>query len=213
MMIMMMPGMQPMGHPGMAAMQLAMPPHMMGSPTAQQMGQKVGPNVVMMPMPAMPQVAPAGMMRPVDPAMVPETVGPTVVSMPQMMDPNQCAGRVSGDRFYDARTAYPANQQFFQPSPESSSSFREVCSPNYQSSEAYERYVKDIMNAEGDDFQFDWPRRGYTGHAQGNAEPMMADKTRLPESEVSTDEGAWSYASEPSNSGRWLNSSSLVLSP
>jgi hypothetical protein len=120
------------------------------------------------------------------------------------MDPTQYVARQPS-----SPTAYgyaPA-----QPFADSSPSFRDACSPNYQSSEAYERYVKDIMNAEGDDFQFDWPRRSPAG--QGSREVMMAEKTRLPESEVSTDEGAWSYASEQSNSGRWFNSSNLVMSP
>jgi hypothetical protein len=199
-MVMMMPqGM----HQGVPGMQFAMHPQMMGSPTAQ--GAKVGQQMMpmMMPMPGMPQVSPAGMVRQMTGhAALPETVGPTVV--PMAMDPNQYAGRPSG--MHDSGSAYPPMQQYFQPN-------AELGSPTGQSPQAYERYVKDIMNAEGDDFdfQFDWPaNRSRNNHyVQGSP----ADKTRMPESEVSTDEGAWSYASEPSNSGRWMNQSGLVLSP
>jgi hypothetical protein len=194
--------MMPQGMPqGVQAIPLAMPPHMMGG-SPQALNQKV----MMMPMPSMPQVAPGMERHSRNPfesahvAMLPETVGPTVVPMSYPMDPNQCAVRQPGAALgspYAASHAYPAEQP----------SFRDVCSPNYQCSEAYERYVKDIMNAEGDDFQFDWPRR------QPRGEVMMAEnKMRLNESEVSTDEGAWSYASE-SNSGRWFHSSGLVMSP
>jgi hypothetical protein len=195
MVVMMMPPTMPNGVCP-PAMQMAMHPQMLGAGSPQAMGQKV----VMMPMPAMQQAMQQGMQQ--VPRMVPETVGPAVMQPCYPMDPNQCAARQPG-----SPTAYAPTQQY---AAESSPSFRDVCSPTYQSSEAYERYVKDIMNAEGDDFQFDWPRRPQNHH-QG--EYMMAEKTRLPESEVSTDEGAWSYASEASNSGRWYNSPQLIMSP
>merc|ERR1719238_1426105 len=190
-----------------------MPPYMIANGTPQAMGGKVPPGhqVMMIPMPQMPQVAAPGMVR-MDrqsmdgSAMLPETVGPAVVQMPYPMDPNQCA------RQSPTSYGYAPTQQFADSSPYNrDTSMYSGSSPNYQSAEAYERYVKDIMNAEGDDFQFDWPRRGPAGH--GSRDVMMADKTRLPDSEVSTDEGAWSYASEASNSGRWFNSPNLVLSP
>jgi hypothetical protein len=54
--------------------------------------------------------------------------------------------------------AYPASPQHFQPAQPAQAqepqTFRDVCSPTYQSSEAYEQYVRDIMNADGDEFQF-----------------------------------------------------------
>jgi hypothetical protein len=188
MMIMMMPQTLPPGVSAMPhAMPLAMPPQMIGNGSPQAMGSKV----VMMPMPAMPQVR------------VPETVGPTVYPAGYPMDPNQCAPRQPG-----SPTMYTPTQQF---QADASPSFRDVCSPTYQSSEAYQRYVKDIMNAEGDDFQFDWHQPRYANPPRG--EVMMAEKTRFHESEVSTDSGSWSYASDASNSGRWYNSPGMVMSP
>jgi hypothetical protein len=214
MMVMMMPSAMPHAVPamhGMHGMPIAMHPQMVGSATPNNMGTKVAPRVIMMPMPGMPQVAGAGMVRPVDGAMLPEAVGPAVMQMQLPMDPTQYGGSPYGS---PGAAAYPTAQQSFHPNPDSSPSFREVCSPSYQSSEAYERYVKDIMNAEGDDFQFDWPTNRSKTYGQGSGEAMMVDKTRMPSSEVSTDEGAWSYASEPStNSGRWFNQSGLVMSP
>jgi hypothetical protein len=72
------------------------------------------------------------------------------------------------------------------------------------------------MNAEGDDFQFDWPQRprNHQDVMMPHGTIMMAEKTRMQDSaEVSTDESGWSYASEASNSGRWYNSPTLVMSP
>jgi hypothetical protein len=212
MMVMMMPSAmhQPV-HAMPHAMQFAMHPQMMGAASPTE-GGKVAPQVMMMPIPAMPQAMPAGMMRPMD-AQLPETVGPSVVSMPYPMDMNQYACRPAASP--TAGSEYARTPQFTDSSP----SFRDVCSPNYQSSEAYERYVKDIMNADGDDYQFDWPtNRPNTQQGHGNGATMMVDKTRMPESEVSTDEGsgrAWSYASEPSNQSRWFNTANgqMVMSP
>jgi hypothetical protein len=202
--VMMMPS--PM-HQQVQAMQFAMHPQMIGGATPETAGGKVAPQVMMMPIPAMPQVA--GMMRPMEAARLPETVGPAVVSMPYAMDMNQYACRPAATP--TAGSEYARSPQFADSSP----SFRDVCSPNYQSSVAYERYVKDIMNAEGDDFQFDWPTNRANTQGHGSGVTMMVEKTRMPESEVSTDEGAWSYASEPSNQSRWFNTvnGQLVLSP
>merc|ERR1719324_1372708 len=95
-------------------------------------------------------VTPGGV-RPVDAAMVPETVGPSVVSVHYPNAPNQFAGRPVGmpDAVGPADGAYPRQQQFFQQNAASSPTFRDVCSPTYQSADAYQQYVRDIMNADG----------------------------------------------------------------
>jgi len=54
----------------------------------------------------------------------------------------------------DAPGAYPQTPQAYQQNAASSSTFRDLCSPTYQSSAAYEQYVRDIMNADGDEFHF-----------------------------------------------------------
>jgi hypothetical protein len=181
----------------------------------------MGSKVVMMPMPMQqvrqmngatlpetvgPAVSQAGfaMVRQMNGAMLPETVGPAVSPTGYAMVDHPLANQMSAAR-QPGSPIYAQTQQFADSSP----SFRDVCSPTYQTGEAYERYVKDIMNAEGDDFQFDWPRTRPQNLPHGNV--MMAEKSRMPESEVSTDEGAWSYASDASNPTRWYNSQTLVM--
>jgi hypothetical protein len=51
-----------------------------------------------------------------------------------------------------AGAAYPRTQGY--PPNVASATFRDMCSPTYQSSESYNQYVRDIMNADGDEFQF-----------------------------------------------------------
>jgi hypothetical protein len=194
-MFMMMPQM-PHGLPVCPpVMQMAMQPQMIaagaqpqnaGSPT-------MAPPVMMMPMP-MAQMPAQGNMRPANAAMVPEQMMGHVPVPVNAHTPNQYAGRPFGmpdarDQAGPAGGAYPQQQCWNQPT------FRELCSPTgLQSSEAYEQYVRDIMNADGDEFQFDGPRKA----------GAMMGMNRMPASDVSTDEGAWSYGSR---------SSSLGLSP
>jgi hypothetical protein len=143
-----MPGMQ--GMQGMQVMQVMHPQMMPGaSPTGA--GAVVPPGVMMMPMQAMQQMSPAhGGMRPVDATMVPEAVGPAIMAP---ADPNQYGGRFGmPDMREPAGAAYPRTQGY--PPNVASATFRDMCSPTYQSSESYNQYVRDIMNADGDEFQF-----------------------------------------------------------
>merc|ERR1719388_766673 len=101
----------------------------------------------MMP-PAMPLMMPPQMLAG---ANSPEAASPHAMQMPMTMDPNQYGG-MSAAR--DAPGAYPQTPQAYQQNAASSSTFRDLCSPTYQSSAAYEQYVCDSMNADGDEFHF-----------------------------------------------------------
>jgi hypothetical protein len=116
----------------------------------------MAPNVVMMPMPhPMMQMAAPGGQRPDGSPMAMEQVGPAVMQL-QRSDPNQQYGGAFCMPNFGPAGAYPASPQHFQPAQpaQEPQTFRDVCSPTYQSSEAYEQYVRDIMNADGDEFQF-----------------------------------------------------------
>jgi hypothetical protein len=141
-------------------MQVAMHPQMIAGAAKDPAGQNVAPNVVMMPFPQpMMQMASSGGARPDGSPMAMEQVGPALMPL-QRSDPNQQYGAVPfmmpGN--FGPVGAYPASPQHFQPSqpsqPAEPQTFRDLCSPTYQSSEAYEQYVRDIMNADGDEFQF-----------------------------------------------------------
>lgn len=136
-----MPGMP--GMPGMSVMQVM--PQMMPGASPTGAGAVVPPGVMMMPMQPMQQMSPAhGGMRPVDAAMVGQAVMPRA-------DPNQY-GRFGMPDMREPAAAYPRTQGY---SPNGQlATFRDLCSPTYQSSEAYNQYVRDIMNADGDEFQF-----------------------------------------------------------
>jgi hypothetical protein len=145
-MLMMMPqGLPPHCLP---AMPLAMQHPMMagaapqgaGSPTAAAPGLVMMP--MMQPMAPMAQMAAPGSVRPVDATMAPN------LGMSIPMDPSQYGARQFG--MPDCREAAGAYPQRMPQSP----SFRDICSPSYQSSQAYNQYVRDIMNADGDEFQF-----------------------------------------------------------
>merc|ERR1719487_988667 len=212
MMIMMMPPAMP--HPAMphpVPMMQVMHPQMIagGSPTA---GAAGAPPVMMMPMQhmaQMAQMAAPGGVRAVEGGMVPEPAGPMVMPLTLPNDMmNQYEGRRCGmpDTCEPAGAAYPTTPQCYTPNAAPSPSFQSLCSPTYQSSDAYEQYVRDIMNADGDDFDFgDMPRKSLHTPQQGSAQAMMAAKNRMPSCDVSTDAGTWSYASE--------RSASMVMSP
>lgn len=113
---------------------------------------------MMMPMPIGPMAAHGGPggVQPVNAPMAPEAVSPQAMSMPLHMDPNQYGGMSAAREAPGAypQGAYPQTPQAYQQSAASSPTFRDVCSPTYQSSAAYEQYVRDIMNADGDEFHF-----------------------------------------------------------
>jgi hypothetical protein len=198
MMVMMMPQAMPHGMaPGMPhgpqpmpLMQVAMHPQMMaGGATPQAAGKGVAPmmpQMMMMPMPQMPHMAQM--------QQVPEQVGPAV----PLTLPNDALPQY-GRACEPVNTAYPGTPQCYAPTPAPSPSFRDLCSPTYQSTEAYEQYVRDIMNADGDEFHFDVPKN------RSPYSPYQNGKNRMPSSDGSTDEGQWSYFSD--------HSSNLILSP
>jgi hypothetical protein len=114
--------------------------------------QGAGPHgVMMMPMQPMAQMAAQmaapGSVRPMDANMAPG------IALPYPMDPTQYGGRFSPDT-REPVGAYPRTPNAFQPNAAPSPTFSDLCSPTYQSSESYNQYVRDIMNADGDEFQF-----------------------------------------------------------
>jgi hypothetical protein len=150
-MLMMMPPALPhaaLSHP-VPFMQV-MHPQMIAGANPQAAGPTVPPGVMMMPMPQMQQFAAHGV-RPVDATMAPDRMGQPVMSLPVTGDPNQYGAPPFGESSFGA---YPRTPQDYQPNAAPSPTFRDVCSPTYQSTEAYEQYVRDIMNADGDEFQF-----------------------------------------------------------
>jgi hypothetical protein len=182
------------GVPAQMPMMLPMHPQMLAAAGMQQRpgapGQPAAPPVMMVPMPMAPMAAQGGV-QPVNAHA--EMVGQSPMSMNQYQ--NQHAGRFGMPDY--------GTPQNFSPGPAQSptQSFQDLCSPTYQSSEAYEQYVRDIMNADGDEYQFDFPVQ--KGYPSGGATSFP--QKRVLDSEGSTDEGTWSYASD--------RSSSLVMSP
>jgi hypothetical protein len=143
----MMPGPMPM-----PMMQMAMPQMIAGAnPSA---GGPVAPQVMMMPMPIQAMAAPGGPggVQQMNALMAPEAVSPQAMQMPLNMDPNQYGGMQAAREA--PAGAYPESPQAYQPNAGASPTFRDVCSPTYQSTQAYEQYVRDIMNADGDEFHF-----------------------------------------------------------
>merc|ERR550514_1983481 len=106
------------------------------------------------------------------PGSLPEAVGPAVAPLALPAEAFPFAGRPFDNR-EPAIAAYPSTPQCFQPNAAPSPSFQDLCSPTYQSTEAYEQYVRDIMNADGDEFHFDVPRKTSQYVDQGSTQAMM----------------------------------------
>jgi hypothetical protein len=152
MMVMMMPpGFGQMGQ-GPMVMPMMHPQMMAGATSPAAAGQPVAPQLMMLPMPIQPMAAHGGV-QPMNAQMGPDAVSPQAMSLPLTMDPHQYGGNMPDQRAQGAG-AYPQTPQAYQQSAAPSPSFKELCSPTYQSSAAYEQYVRDIMNADGDEFHF-----------------------------------------------------------
>jgi hypothetical protein len=99
-------------------------------------------------------------MQPMDGAMMQEQMGPQVMQLAQSP-----AGAYppQGPAFVESPVHVMQQQQQQQQQQHGagqSPTFQQMCSPSMQSSDSYAQYCKDIMNADGDEYDFDWPRRG-----------------------------------------------------
>jgi hypothetical protein len=99
-------------------------------------------------------------MQPMDGSMMQEQMGPQVMQLAQgPHNAEHPAGAYpQGPAFVESPVHVMQQQQ--QHGAGQSPTFQQMCSPSMQSSDSYAQYCKDIMNADGDEYDFDWPRRG-----------------------------------------------------
>jgi hypothetical protein len=99
-------------------------------------------------------------MQPMDGSVTQEQMGPQVMQLahvPHNAEHPAGAYPQQGPAFVESPVHVMQQQQH---GAGQSATFQQMCSPSMQSSDAYAQYCKDIMNADGDEYDFDWPRRG-----------------------------------------------------
>jgi len=98
-------------------------------------------------------------MQPMDGSVTQEQMGPQVMQLAHVPhNAEHPAGAYPQGPAFVESPVHAMQQQ--QHGTGQSATFQQMCSPSMQSSDAYAQYCKDIMNADGDEYDFDWPRRG-----------------------------------------------------